>query len=169
MRPYSEFQPTGFDRKGAFLYGEDEENGNRQTWLVAPCGTNRDAEALTRSNWRGQLAELRRIDPKRDDHEVHRFGHWGPGWFELVLIRPASKCADLCEELERALANYPVLDDEDFSREEDEEAQELWRHSSVADRLHYIGRCGADPKVSMFAARRDELPAGLYVSDLLSC
>lgn len=158
MQTYSEFAPTGFDSKGAFL-------ARRQDWLVVPVTQTRDSGALDRANFKAALEQLHRKES--DDVEVHRFGHWGPGWFEIILVRPDTEAAKIGLEIEAALADYPVLDDDAFSAEEYEEAENLWSNASVKGRLWYIANCGADPKVSMFAARRDELPNGIYVSELI--
>ena len=107
MKTYSEFRPTGFDPKGLAL--ED-----RQDWLVAPCGHNRDSTLLDESNWATQLKAL----PEGDDAEIHCFGHWACGWFEILIVRPGSAAAKEAEELEGALSNYPVLSDEDYSERE---------------------------------------------------
>jgi hypothetical protein len=58
---------------------------------------------------------------------VHRFGHWGPGWFEIILIDPRdSDRVAVGEDIERSLSDYPALDDEDLSRREHEDFQEAW-------------------------------------------
>ena len=129
MITYSEFRPTPFDAKGL---GCDY----RQDWLVAPVSQTRDSDALDRSNFETMQ---RILDDAGGDYEVHRFGHWGPGWFEIILVEPGTKCASEAEECEGALANYPVLDDENFCELETQEADEVWRECyTVADRIEYI-------------------------------
>lgn len=131
MITYREFRPTGFDRAGLGL-------DDRQDWLVAPVGTNRDADALTRSNWRVVLGDLESKDTG-EDLEVHRFGHWGPGWFEIILVRPGSECAKCAEAWENALSDYPVACESDFSEEESEESLKVWKDCySERERLEYI-------------------------------
>jgi hypothetical protein len=114
LTPYREFRPTGFDTAG--LGCEDQ-----QDWLVAPCGQNRDSEALERSNYTEQAAALVAVDPDCVDHEDHRFGHWGPGWFELVLVRPGSACERVAKELKARLEDYPALNDDALSELEHDE------------------------------------------------
>lgn len=117
MEPYSKHQPTEFDRKGAFL-------PDRQDWLVLNVAQNRDSEALEQSNFACALAQL---GGESDDVEVHRFGHWANGWYEIILINPtAEKLVAIGEDIERGLENYPVLNEEDFSRRETEEFQRMW-------------------------------------------
>jgi hypothetical protein len=119
MLTYHEFSPTSLDAKGLGL-------PDLQDWLVAPVSRTRDSGVLAKSNWDVVLKDLEEHDTG-EDLEVHRFGHWGPGWFEIILIRPESKCAQVAEEWEGVLANYPVACDEDFSQKEQEEANLIWR------------------------------------------
>ncbi len=131
MRTYSQFRPTGFDCSGL---GCDD----RQDWLVHPCGTNRDADALTRANFKAAILELENKDDG-PDYEVHRFGHWACGWFEIILVRPDTNAAKLAEECEASLESYPVLSDELFSRIEQEEADATWSSCyNDAERIEYI-------------------------------
>lgn len=147
MKTYGEFRPTQFDTRGLGL-------PDRQDWLVAPCAHNRDSDTLTESNWHAQERIFQEADPRGEDREIHRFGHWGPGWFEIVLVRPGSKCASEADGIESALANYPVLDDSDFSDREHDAACEYWRAMSLRERVALLGRCEA----CIFSARRDEIP-----------
>lgn len=117
LKTYREFRPTAFDARG--LGCED-----RQTWLVGPCSRTRDSGTLERANFDALVQSLEAIDPDGTDHEVHRFGHWGPGWFEIVLVRPDSKAHEEAAECACALENYPVLSDDLYSQYESEEGSE---------------------------------------------
>ena len=150
MIPYSNYQPTGFDVRGLNL-------PDRQDWLVAPCGVNRDSDVLTRSNWRVQARELDKLDPKGEDHEAHRFGHWACGWFELVLLRPGSVCATEAQGWEDALSDYPILDESDFSDLEWQEAHEVWQHLRYRERSALLAKHGLERRL----ARRAYPPADL--------
>lgn len=148
MRPYGEFQPTAFDRRGLFL-------PERHNWLVAPVSQTRDSGPLEQSNFETALAEL---GGESDAVEVHRFGHWGPGWYEIILIDPADAGAvDKARGMEERLADYPILDEEDFSRRELEAAEKAWAAMGRASRAYALERYGRG--VSIFAIRRDELPS----------
>lgn len=103
---YRDWAPTQFDCKGLGL-------DDRQNWYVAPHTQTRDSGCLARSNFRTQI---RRLKEANLEHEVHRFGHWGPGWVEIVLVSPSDSAADTVESLE--CSDYPVLDDSDFSEAE---------------------------------------------------
>lgn len=130
MQKYSEFRPTQFDARG--LGCRDQ-----QDWFVAPVSQTRDSVPLDQSNF---ASCLKALGGESDNVQVHRFGHWGPGWFEIILINPA--CLDLvktAEEIEAALADYPVLDEHDFSEREHAEADQVWRNCyRPQERIEYI-------------------------------
>lgn len=133
MKPYSQFRPTGCDPMGLGL-------PDRQDWLVAPCSTNRDADLLTRANWAAMLDDFNGAEGVTDesdaqDYEVYRFGHWGPGWFEIVLVRPDTETARRAEAIEGALSDYPVLDDSLYSDMQCDEENECWEHYAAHDFL----------------------------------
>lgn len=117
MQTYSQFRPTGFDCRGIGL-------PDQQNWLVAPVSRTRDSGPLDESNFECALAQL---GGESEDVQIHRFGHWGPGWFEIILINPERRdLVSKAEEIEASLENYPVLDDEDHSRREWECYVESW-------------------------------------------
>ena len=147
MQLYKDFSPTGFDSKGSFL----EDRGE---WLVVPVGQTRDSGPLEQSNFEQSWEAIQQQDDG-ESCERHRFGHWGPGWFEIIIVRPGSLCAKEAEHIEASLSDYPVLDEEDFSRREWEAAEEAWQNFSTRDRVRAIQRYGDG---GVFAARRDELP-----------
>jgi hypothetical protein len=126
MQAYKDFAPTGFDAKGLGL-------PDRQDWLRAPVSRTRDSGALDESNFETVLADL---GGESDTVEVHRFGHWGPGWFEIILCHPSM--ADRLEEWSRALENYPVADESDLSRREWEEAEEGWDNYGRSDLIRAL-------------------------------
>jgi len=130
MIKYSEFQPTGFDAKGAFL---DE----RQDWLVVPVGRTRDSGPFDNSNFETALDML---GGESETVEVHSFNHWGPGWFEIIVVAPDSEAAKKAEEIEASLENYPVLDDEDLSRREYDDFLESWDSWARKDFVRFLGR-----------------------------
>lgn len=122
MKKYSEWRPSGFDTAGLGL--ED-----RQDWLVAPVAQNRDSDALERSNFRVVVRDLQKLDERdretgEESFEIHRFGHWACGWFEIILVQPGSEAEKCCNDWEAALADYPIADESDFSELECEEENE---------------------------------------------
>jgi hypothetical protein len=125
---YKEFRPTQFDHAGLGL--EDQQN-----WLVVGVSQTRDSEALEKSNFRTALEIL---GGESDTCEVHRFGHWGPGWFEIILVHPDRESE--VDGIESALADYPVLSDEDFAALESEENFESWQHGAQREWAEKLGR-----------------------------
>lgn len=108
MQTYRTFRPTAFDSAG--LAGD--RHGINE-FLVLPVSQTRDSGTLDRSNFRVALREL---GGESDTVQVHRFGHWGPGWYELILIDPADTAAvTTAEEIEASLADYPILSEDDHS------------------------------------------------------
>jgi len=132
MQTYRKFRPTACDVAGLGCE-------NQQDWLVLPCGQNRDSGALDRSNFRTAEKILAEVDPNGSDYEVHRFGHWACGWFEVILVRPETAAAKEAEGIEATLADYPILCDSDHSELEQEDANETWRYCfNDAERVEYI-------------------------------
>lgn len=130
----------------------------------------RDSDALERSNYRVAMRELERVaaeqpEPKDGEPWVYDFraGHWGVGWIETLMVRdnapePVIRAA---EEIVCALADYPVLDDSDYSELEFYEASEYWASMSVAERFDMIARGNEHGNnISLFAARCDAIPQG---------
>tara|TARA_Y100000310_G_scaffold2787_1_gene3628 strand:- start:7394 stop:7885 length:492 start_codon:yes stop_codon:yes gene_type:complete len=152
MQRYSDFAPTPFDSKGLGAYGNMSE---RQDWLLVPVSQNRDSGPFDESNF---AAALEMLGGEGETVEVHRFGHWGPGWFEIILVAPGSYAADVAEEIQRSLEDYPLLDEEDHSNREYEAACEAWDWASMRYRIESCARNG----VSIFAARRDGPPSECY-------
>ena len=134
-RTYREFQPTGFDSRINFIAYDSEAIDELQSWLVGPSRT-RDSDCLEESNFAVILKDL---GGEGDNVQVHRFGHWACGWYELILIRPETAEAASWAEWEGALANYPVAGDSDFSEREQAAADETWKHCySPAQRIAYM-------------------------------
>jgi len=129
MIKYKDFSPSAVDR-GILFYDERDE------WLVAPCTVTRDSEVLEQSNWAVMLNDLESLE---DGWEVHRFGHWGCGWFEMVIVEEGSKAHELCEDIESALADYPVLSEMDFAER---------KHAAT---IKFIESCGYEDAESIYA------------------
>lgn len=90
-----------------------------------------------------------------------RANHWGCGWVEYLLVRrdAPEQLQKLCYEIEGALADYPVYDDQDFSEREHEATQEYWSSLSVRERIEYC----KENDVSIFQARYDYIKSeGIY-------
>jgi hypothetical protein len=147
LQRYRDFSPTGFDQDGAFLPDQGD-------WLVVPVMQTRDSVALEQSNFTAALAMLK---GESETVEVHRFGHWGPGWFEIIIVNSESNHAETAAEIACALAEYPILDETDCSEREYEEACAAWDNTSLSERVTICARHG----VNVFAARHDSIPQRL--------
>ena len=128
MNTYSKHQPTQFDTH----LGRE----GREHWIVLPCGRNRDSRYHYESNCACALA---RLGGESDTVEVHRFGHWACGWYEIILVDPASPAAEEARKIEGDLDGYPILDEEDWSEREMTEANEVWKECySPKERIAYL-------------------------------
>lgn len=129
MQKFSEFQPTTFDCKG--LGSDGQEN-----WLVLPCSQTRDSECVDRSNFETAVSML---GGESDSVQVHHFGHWGPGWFEIIVIDPNDATTlKIAENIESSLADYPVLDEQDLSEKEIENENQCWESFGRSDFIQAI-------------------------------
>jgi len=114
---YAEWAPTAFDTAGLGL-------PDRQEWRVLLTRT-RDSDTLTRVNFDSAESELEQADP--EGYETHRFGHWGPGWVEILLVSPESEPAMIAAgSIASALADYPILDGYAYSDACANEADVAW-------------------------------------------
>lgn len=79
--------------------------------IPAPeCGAERTCDFLARLETALEAS----------DFETHRFGHWGPGWIEIIVVRPGSACHREAQAIAAAVSDYPVLDEHDYSEREHE-------------------------------------------------
>lgn len=92
-------------------------------YIVA--GRHRDSDHLQNSNFDVALEMLGGEDEDAGVI-VARSNHWAVGWIEELLVsKDAPDKIAIAEEIERKLEDYPLLDDEDFSRREYEEYIEM--------------------------------------------
>jgi len=122
---YAEFAPTQFDSPGLNADSMGHDDGDRSAWYVAPCSVTRDSGPAERANWTSIQAIL---NEKGLEFEVHRFGHWGPGWFEIAIVRPTPEAEAELERIQGALWDYPILDDTEIAQEEAEDDNSDWRN-----------------------------------------
>lgn len=147
VRLYKDWAPTEFDHRGAFL--RDPPRGN---WIVVPVLRTRDSGVRADSNFETALKILGYTDGNEDRVEVHSFNHWGPGWFEIILVHP--RLVYQVEELQRTLDTCAILDETDYSEREHAAASKYWESCNTGERMYWCQRY----RVSVFAARRDEIP-----------
>lgn len=118
------------------------------TWegfYVAPIARNRDSGALEESNWASQLELLSKHKADVPGEDIYSpivvsENHWAVGWVEWVAIHESNSAAIAeAERIAERLENYPVLNEEDWSRREDEEAQSVWKDCyNDKERVEYI-------------------------------
>ena len=85
----------------------------------------RDSDLVNESNWNCFLDTLKGYEAH---YHVECASHWGVGWVEYILLRPTApeKLKDELESMLAALTDYPLLDDEDYSRREWEVVESYW-------------------------------------------
>jgi hypothetical protein len=121
MEQYKNWSPTQFDCKGLGI-------PDRQNWFVAPVIYSKHTDdCLAHANFD---AMLKALGGESETVEVHAFNHWVSG-FDIILIsdQDAEKLK-LAEEIENALSDYPVIDDELFSQYE---MEEQWNNCKTAN------------------------------------
>ena len=129
MEQYKDWAPTPFDNTGAFLtHARSDDPDDRGEWYVVPTMRTRDSNPVEESNFHAALALL---GDESDTVEVHRFGHWGPGWFEIILVHPDRK--QEVSDIHARLMNYPLLDEDDLSNREYADAMEAWDNYAARD------------------------------------
>jgi hypothetical protein len=122
--------PSGWDSPANYI-GETPA----PEWLCVLTRT-RDSSILAESNWRCAVIAL---GGESDNVTIDRFGHWVCGWWEALSVRADSAQHRIAQEIVSALADYPVLDEQDYSELESEEADKVWRVCySVSERVDYI-------------------------------
>jgi hypothetical protein len=75
------------------------------------------ADILDESNHAAILEILKEADPSGDDYVIRKHGHWATP-YEMVLVKPGSEAFKAMDRTIAALADYPVLNEEDFSERE---------------------------------------------------
>jgi hypothetical protein len=123
FQAYGEHSPTVFDRHMNIDHLLEDDD-SREHWAVMPVSQTRDSGPLEQSNFAQFLDGL---GGESDTVEVHRFGHWGPGWYEIILVNPSDETAmKAAYDMAGALQDYPILDEDDLLVREMEGAQESW-------------------------------------------
>lgn len=117
-------------------------------WYVFPLVKTRDSKILCISNFE---VSLKYLGGESKTVQVHRFGHWGPGWFEVIIIHPKDlNNLDIAVELVVSLLDYPVLCESDYCEELSGLAERLWDNMSMSEK---IDMC-KESNISIFSARK---------------
>lgn len=154
--------------------------GERSHWLVV-LTTDRDADCLTRSNYRTAIQMLggngnegaKGSQDINDNLAVDEATHWAVGWVQYLIVNP--DCAELvaiANKIQEDLEDYPILDESDFSELEMEEANEVWSNCfRIKERIEYIRKHRSQFEFhdlrDMLSCVRGKYFAG-YPSELLS-
>lgn len=156
-------RPSGFDSLSN--YCGQTEFGDFHSLLTQ----NRDSDCLIRSNFRSALKEL---GGESENVVIHRFGHWSCGWWESLAVKSSTPEFAIAEKIESRLADYPVVDEDDFSELETNEANEVWRDCyRPKERVAYIRKHQSQFEfhglADLLACVRGKFFAG-YASELLN-
>lgn len=140
--------PTGFD-SAANYSGTD-----LSAFYQAPVALTRDADTLATSNWE-VITESILDCATSENTEILRMGHWACGWYEILVIDASdSEALECADRWACSMADYPVASEEHWSELQWNTATEYWERMSLRDRMEACERYD----VSVFAARRDEIP-----------
>jgi hypothetical protein len=111
-----------------------------ETWpgyYSAGVGQSRDSDCLERSNF---ACMVRALGGESETVIVVRESHWAVGWVEWIAIQQDDGAAlKIADDIKEALEDYPVIDENDFSEREQEEAESVWTNCyNAAERIKYI-------------------------------
>lgn len=97
----------------------------------------RDSDCLTESNF---FSTLRRLGGESATVRVVRESHWACGWVEWIAIHESDAAAlAVAESCAASIADYPILDESDYSEREDTACAEVWESCyGWRDRLEYL-------------------------------
>ena len=74
---------------------------------------SRDSNVYEIANFIGIASHLMDIEPESDSGwKIARFGHWACGYFYSILVHENSPLVEECEEIARALREYPVYNED---------------------------------------------------------
>lgn len=129
----------------------DFSNINRAEYYVA-AGRSRESSTLEESNFRSML---RALGGESETVIILRDSHWAVGWVETIYIHESDTARlQIADDLLTKLEDYPVISEDDWSDLEYTRACEYWERATISDRVYWCQRY----RVSIFAARRNELP-----------
>lgn len=102
-------------------------------------GQSRDSSSLERANFD---AMLKRLGGESETVIVVRESHWAVGWVEWIAIHNTDdKSLSIADGIMKALDGYPVIDENLWSRYEDDECSTVWSDCfDVHDRIDYFRR-----------------------------
>ena len=122
MLNFDDFKKEMLKRPDSFAYYGDLD---LSVWGFAPFGTNRDAEIITQSNHEYVLKELRKVSGK--SVQIMQCSHWAVGWCDHIMVKTtATQTMEKLYELYKRYDDYPILDEDDVTRREVEQANDAY-------------------------------------------
>lgn len=125
----------------------DDTGDTLADWRVLPVVLTRDSQPIDESNW---AVAQRILDDAGATYEVHRFGHWGVGWYEAIFVSPDDTSLTVAGGIARRLDSYPVLDEHDLGERETEDQDRAWRDYAAKD---YVDNLPLDHDESRYLVR----------------
>jgi hypothetical protein len=125
----------------SFGWYSDARPDNAEQWAIVNL-SHRDSGCLDQSNEATILKELAPFMGWHKDGatvETQRHGHWAVGHVNALVIRcvgdsgAPTEAFKVLHGLAMALADYPILDESDFSEREYEEENEAWDNFGASD------------------------------------
>jgi hypothetical protein len=130
--------PSGWDSYSNYV-GETPSKE-----LLVVMTRTRDSDNITESNWR---VSLTRLGGESENVVIERFGHWACGWWEALCVKDGSDKQKDGQEIFDQILGYPILDEDDYSKIETEDADRTWKDCfTYKSRIQHL-RDHADTKV----------------------
>lgn len=106
-------------------------------YYSAGVGQSRDSDDLEESNF---ATMVKLLGGESDTVQIVQESHWAVGWVEWIAIHQDDEAAlRIADQAKGRLADYPVLDEEDWCEREHESAQRVWKDCYDAkERIAYI-------------------------------
>jgi len=104
---FKDFQPSALDSKDNYISWDQEAENNIAEWFVGPIKT-RDANIREQSNFD---CILRDLGGEGDNVQVNGYGHWAVGHYDIIVVRPDTKQAEILQQAAKALEDYPIYDE----------------------------------------------------------
>jgi len=99
----------------------------------AGVGQSRDSDTLERSNF---ACMLKALGGESETVHVVRESHWAVGWVEWIAIhQDDDKALRIADKIIAALEDYPVVDEDDWSELEWNEAADFWDSLSPREKV----------------------------------
>lgn len=128
----------------------------------------RDSGLLQNHNWTQLLESLGGETCPEDEGGliIARASHFAVGWIELMMIHEnATDVIAQAEDLLQSLAEYPILNEDEYWNIQHEFCQEYWSNASLYERVEICQKS----QESIFAARSDYYPSECMEEILVDC